>query len=295
MNLPAFPLPHFSVIHAHGADARTFLQGQLSADLEQLTPQRVLLASCNSAHGRVQAVLWLAERSDGIALLIPTSIREALLARLRKFVLRSKITLSATATLAVYGIDGAADTNIPSPDVQTHVEHEHVSYIGWPGNHRRTLVLSPPMDLSENLAAAHRWHGDDIRAGLPQVYQQTYETFVAQMLNLDLLGAISFNKGCYTGQEIVARTHYRGTIKRRMYCLASSGPAPAPGTRILCGDQHAGDVVDSATTDHGSELLAVLNMALAQHPLQLEPMPTATLKSLPLPYSVPESISEKSQ
>ena len=78
---------------------------------------------------------------------------------------------------------------------------------------------------------AREWHAADIRAGLPQVYPQTHESFVAQMLNLDLLGGVSFEKGCYTGQEIIARTHFRGTVKRRMLRYAAACPAPAPGTR----------------------------------------------------------------
>jgi folate-binding Fe-S cluster repair protein YgfZ len=100
------------------------------------------------------------------------------------------------------------------------------------------------------------------------------------MLNLDLLGGVNFEKGCYTGQEIIARTHFRGAIKRRMFRFEYSGPPPTPGTRVLAGEQHAGDVVDAAE----DELLAVITLAQAEAELKLES--GAQLKKLPLPYAL---------
>jgi len=225
-----------------GADARSFLQGQLSADIDALTPARALPASCNSAQGRVQAVLWLTERADGIALLLPASLTERIAARLRKYVLRSKVKIDESPAA--------------------------------PG------IVEP---------AAYRerdWQLAGIRAGLPQVYPETYESFVAQMLNLDLLGGIAFEKGCYMGQEIIARTHFRGAIKRRMFRFRSEGPPPAPGTRVLAGEQHAGDVVDAAATSEGCELLAVVSLAQQDAELELESDRGVGIKKLPLPYSL---------
>jgi tRNA-modifying protein YgfZ len=223
-----------------GADTRSFLQGQLSADVDTLTPARAVLASCNSAQGRVQAVLWLVAHSDGIALVLPASMVERTAARLRKYVLRSKVQIEALP----------AAIGLPQPHPYREPE----------------------------------WRLAGIRAGLPQVYPETHETFVAQMLNLDLLGGVSFEKGCYTGQEIIARTHFRGAIKRRMFRFEGAGPPPVPGTRILLGEQHAGDVVDAAATSGGCELLAVINLAHQDAELVLGN--GAQLKKLALPYSV---------
>ena len=214
----------------------------MSADIDALTPARALPASCNSAQGRVQAVLWLTERADGIALLLPASLTERIAARLRKYVLRSKVKIDESPAA--------------------------------PG------IVEP---------AAYRerdWQLAGIRAGLPQVYPETYESFVAQMLNLDLLGGIAFEKGCYTGQEIIARTHFRGAIKRRMFRFGSEGPPPAPGTRVLAGEQHAGDVVDAAATSEGCELLAVVSLAQQDAELELESDRGVGIKKLPLPYSL---------
>jgi folate-binding protein YgfZ len=224
-----------------GPDARAFLQGQLSADIDALTPAQALLASCNSAQGRVQAVLWLVERSEGIALVLPASMLERTATRLRKYVLRSKVKIDALPTAV----------ELPQP----HAYRER------------------------------EWRLAGIRAGLPQVYPETHEAFVAQMLNLDLLGGVNFEKGCYTGQEIIARTHFRGAIKRRMLRFESAGPLPAPGTRVLAGDQHAGDVVDAAATDAGCELLAVINLSQREAELELESSRGKRLKELSLPYS----------
>jgi folate-binding protein YgfZ len=120
---------------------------------------------------------------------------------------------------------------------------------------------------------------------LPQVYPETHEAFVAQMLNIDLLGGINFEKGCYTGQEIIARAHFRGTVKRRMFLFHGAGPAPEPGTRVLSGEQHAGDVVDSVATDDGFDVLAVVSLAQLNAPLHVDGL-TAPLTRLPLPYAV---------
>jgi folate-binding protein YgfZ len=118
------------------------------------------------------------------------------------------------------------------------------------------------------------------------VYPQTHEAFVAQMLNLDLLGGISFEKGCYTGQEIIARAHFRGTVKRRMFRFAANCAPPSPGTRVLAGEQHAGDVVDAAATAEGCELLAVISLAQLQETLHLDGQQNSTLQPSPLPYEV---------
>jgi folate-binding Fe-S cluster repair protein YgfZ len=104
------------------------------------------------------------------------------------------------------------------------------------------------------------------------------------MLNIDLLDGISFEKGCYTGQEIIARAHFRGTVKRRMFLFHSSGAAPVPGARVLAGEQHAGDVVDAVATEDGCDLLAVISLAQLNSELHVDGQ-DAVLSRLPMPYS----------
>lgn len=271
-------LDGFAAIAVTGPDAKSFLQGQLSFDLDHLTPARAELASCSSAQGRVQAVLWLIERSDALLLVLPTSVAEATLVRLRKYVLRAKAKLEIAARFAIFAATGVEALGEP----RTHVEAGERSYIHWPG--ARVLCIAPPESGDPDANAALDWHRADIAAGLPQVFPATIEAFVAQMLNLDTLGGISFEKGCYTGQEIIARMHFRGAAKRRMFRFRSDAAAPAPGTRIVVDGQHAGDVADAVAIDGGSELLAVISLSQADAALQLES--GASLTKLPLPYQV---------
>lgn len=242
MTPPVTNSSSLGALRVSGAEARAFLQGQLSADIDALAPARALLASCNSVQGRVQAVLWLVERSDGIWLILPASMVERVATRLRKYVLRSQVKIE----------ESPAAIDLPEPHAYREPE----------------------------------WRLAGIRAGLPQVYPETHEAFVAQMLNLDLLGGVSFEKGCYTGQEIIARTHFRGAIKRRMFRFACASPPPAPATRVLFGEQHAGDVVDAVAANEGCELLAVINLTQQDAALELETSRGVTLRKLPLPYSV---------
>lgn len=265
-----------------GADARNFLQGQLTADLDTLTQHSVVLAACNSPQGRVQAVVWIIERSEGIALLCQRLLIEQTAARLRRYVLRSKVAIS-TDVLDV-GVAGQMGPELPEGSV--HVQTGMHSYVRLP-EVENPLVIAPAAELQEvSESGSDQFHRNHLRAGLPQIYPQTHEQFVAQMLNLDLLSGISFTKGCYTGQEIIARTHYRGAIKRRMFRYSAACAPPAPGTRILEGDQHAGDVVDAIATEDGCELLAVMQLAKKDAEVRLEAGSAAALQRLDLPYAV---------
>ena len=277
-------LSQLGTILVSGSDARQFLQGQVTADLNVLSPQSVVLAACNSPQGRVQAILWMLERSEGIALLVSQSLLDATLTRLRRYVLRAKVTLDADCLTAGLLSEAHLPASLDLQHDRSHRQVDTLSYVRLAG---LTLVVAPAATAfdaapKEELA----WRRDSLRAGLPQLYPQTHERFVAQMLNLDLLGGISFEKGCYTGQEIIARTHFRGAIKRRMFRYAANCTAPPPGTRLLLEGQHAGDVVDAISTDCGCELLAVVNLTNADAALELETEERVRLERLSLPYEV---------
>lgn len=287
-------LVDLAAIRVAGPDANNFLQGQLSNDLQRLSSDNALPASCNSPQGRVQAVLNLIERADGIWLLLPQALLQTTFDRLRKYVLRAKVTLTMTdASVGFFAASREAlhRRHWPLPDAATrHVQTDAISVVRWFGDEERYLAIQPSRSALENSplpAGDSSWRLADIRAGLPQVFPETHEAFVAQMLNLDAIGGISFNKGCYTGQEIIARAHYRGAVKRRMFRLRADSAPPAPGSRILSQGARAGDVVMSAATESGCELLAVLNLSSANTPLELADTPAASLTMLALPYTLP--------
>jgi folate-binding protein YgfZ len=248
--------PLFNSILVSGTDARSFLQGQLSCDMETLSRDKPLLASLNSAQGRVQAVLNLIERDDGIVLSVVSSMAERTVQRLRKYVLRSKVKIDTLNSARPELVEGFF-----TPSLANQERFDRLSVSG-PEN----IFLS------------------QIRLGIPHVFPEIHEAFVAQMLNLDVLGGISFEKGCYTGQEIIARAHFRGAVKRRMFRFAAKCAPPTPGTRLLSNGEHAGDVVYAAATEVGCELLAVVSLTQADAALALEN--GTALTKLELPYSV---------
>jgi tRNA-modifying protein YgfZ len=276
-------LPQLSAIRVSGSDARTFLQGQLSANVEELAPDTVLLASCNSAQGRVQGVLWLLQRDQEIVLITASELADATVSRLKKYVLRAKVKFEPP-TLGVRGVieevTGPSTWHAPLRQLWT----ADTNVVAWPS--ARTLIVSPLIDATADADFIREWQLRDVHAGVPQIHMSTHESFVAQMLNLDVLGGISFEKGCYTGQEIIARTHFRGSVKRRMFRFAAQSEAPIPGSRILAGTEPAGEVVTSVATGTGCELLAVIQLAHLGHELTLDTASKSALAQLPLPYAV---------
>jgi tRNA-modifying protein YgfZ len=272
------------VLAFRGPDAARFLQGQLSADVEKLQPGASTLAGLHSAQGRTVALLALLRtNSEEVLSVFPRELTGAVEQRLRKFILRSKVRIEdLTETHRVIGMPAGAD---PASEW----------VVPW-GDRRMLLVPAARADeFTGDADKRTDWERADIAAGLPQIYTATSEAFVAQMLNLDLLGAISFDKGCYTGQEVIARAHYRGRVKRRLQRWhAPAGAAPSAGDSARTRDGRALTVVRAApAVDGGWDLLAVGTFAEAAPgaaPESAPVQPDAIVVSgpLPLPYSLPE-------
>jgi hypothetical protein len=253
----AVPLAQLGLIEARGPDAAAFLQGQLSNDVRKVAPDRAQLSSYNSPKGRMLAVLHVLRQDDAFLLELHASLVDAVLKRLRMYVLRAKVTLAAVADRALLGVAGpeaarqlaAARLAVPAEPLACAWTGD-VAVVRRLGATPRYTVLVPAArrdELWRELGAGAQagtvddWRRLDIEAGVPTVYPETQDRFVAQMCNLDALGGISFDKGCYTGQEIIARVHYRGAVKRHMELRRLDGPPPAPGARL-----DGGEVVDAA-------------------------------------------------
>ena len=226
MSTRAAELAYLSVLRFSGADALAFLQGQVSNDTRRLADGLPLLSAYSSAQGRVVAVLHLLPHSSGVMAILPRELALPTLERLRKFVLRAKVKIEDLSDQ--YSVAGAHDASAlepglcPWPGLLTWSVRESPSR-AWPmarkARRRATGWCVGASGVRGGVSgdtAELAWRLADIRAGMPQVYAATSEQFVAQMLNLDLLDAISFTKGCYTGQEIIARTQHLGRIKRRL-------------------------------------------------------------------------------
>jgi folate-binding protein YgfZ len=166
-----------------------------------------------------------------------------------------------------------------------------VTLLRWWGCHARYVCVAPPGELLETSGAeaAERtlaWRQSDVRMGLAQVRAETQGMFVPQMLNLDLLSGLSYEKGCYVGQEVVARAR-RGGVPRRLLGFSASCPPPAPGTVVRAGDADAGQVLDAVGSDSGCDLLAVVDLELASGTLELRDTTGSRLVPRSLPYAVP--------
>lgn len=301
-------LSHWSLIRAHGPDAVDFLNGQLTNDVRRIDERRSQLSAWCSPKGRMLALFRLFRRGDAFLLQLPAPLRDDVARRLRIYVLRARVTLEdADAAYVRFGVVGpdapaslSAVLGISPTEVDGIAANGDVACLRLPGIHPRFEILTPAAraaalwrDLKRNAvpagAAVWTWH--DIMAGLPSVLPATSDAFVPQMANLDLLGAINFDKGCYTGQEIVARVHYRGRLKQRMYrAHVLDTDVPAPGDPVFAPDlpgQATGTVVSAAPApEDGCDLLAVIHCeSVAKGELHLHRPhgPPLTMKTLPYP------------
>ncbi|MEQ1801743.1 MAG: folate-binding protein [Gammaproteobacteria bacterium] len=272
-------LDDLRILAVTGSDRAAFLQGQLTQDVATARPDLTVMAGWADAKGRLLFAghLFVARlgTDEALALLVPADLADALLKRLRMYILRAK----AQATLLdvpLAGLIGAPADPGASQCVRLHGHGERHLLLGGPAAHPGDIA-GPRSD----------WRLSDIRAGLPAVVAATTGEFVPQMVNLDLLGGISFTKGCYTGQEIVARMKYLGRVKRRMLRFGTPGDAPAPGAQLYASRGAVGQVVTSAPAESGSEFLAVVVVDDLPGPFFLDGTGTLPVLRLELPYEVP--------
>ena len=289
-DLAITPLEDLTALTVRGADAATFLQGQLSQDVGQLAARGALLAGLHNAQGRCLALLRLFHLgSDQILVVLPAEIAPDVRALLARFVLRSKVKIEDAGTAwRVYGLSG--------PDAEAAATTR--LHLALDAEGFRQLIVAPRSEPLPQGHAASRatWRVEDIEAGQPEVLAPTAGEFVAQMLNLDALDAISFEKGCYTGQEIIARAHYRGQVKRRMQLFHTDSPVMLlPGERIALWDGRRAQVVLSeAIEEGGQEFLAVTTLPGTVPPdeaaadPQQPASPRLQAMQMPLPYPLPQ-------
>jgi len=298
----ASELRHLGVIRARGADAATFLQGQLTNDVLSLGPERAILAGFCSAKGRLQASFWVTRPApDELLLVCAADLLAPTLKRLSMFVLRSKCKLDdATAELPLVGVAGAGfePAGAMTWRVQDTALGKTIRVPDAAGQPRCIVIGANAAALVEGpVLALDTWRWLDLQAGVPLIQAATVDKFVPQMLNYEIVGGVDFKKGCYPGQEVVARSQYRGTIKRRMFLFDTDGDA-VPGVELFDArdaGQPAGMVVNAAPNPQGGcSLLAEVKLAAVDGVSQLRlgdaAGPSLTLRELP--YRVPREAVE---
>lgn len=293
------PLTDYGLLRMTGEDASTFLQGQSTCDVHALEPGHSTLGAFCTPKGRVIATFRLLRDDAGFYLLLAADLAAVVLKRLRMYVLRSKVILEdVTAEHALFGLFGPSLDSLNFPETPG-TWRATGDFLALRLETQRGLMIATA-EAAQRLAAQGLsaidptiWRLKTIEAGIPEVVAATREEFLPQMLNLDALGGIGWKKGCYTGQEIVTRTHYLGQVKRRMRRLgyADIPAAIPPGAAVYaCGGpepQPIGQVLMAA----GGQVLAVVgvdHIGAANIVLGESQVPAEWL-SLPYTYEEPSS------
>ncbi|KAB0518525.1 YgfZ/GcvT domain-containing protein [Pseudomonas extremorientalis] len=297
------PLSHEGVLAVRGSDAAKFLQGQLTCNLNYLSDTQASLGARCTQKGRMQSSFRILLQGDGVLLAMASELLEPQLADLKKYAVFSKSKLTdESAAWVRFGLMNA-DPALTGLGLELPAETDSVvrndtliAIRVSPGRAELWVPAEQGDAVRSQLAATleqtdlNEWLLGQIRAGIGQVMPQTRELFIPQMLNLQAVGGVSFKKGCYTGQEIVARMQYLGKLKRRLYRLSlATSEMPAPGTPLFSPSHNSsiGEVVIAAKADQTVELLAVLQAEAADsEDVHLGALEGPRLQLLDLPYTL---------
>lgn len=292
------PISHLGVIRVQGDDAASFLHGQLTNDFALLDVQHARLAAFCSAKGRMQASMIGFKRApDDILLVCSLDLLAQTLKRLSMFVLRAKAKLTdATQEFQLLGLVGDAvpDASLAPWSVQTTGD-AHIVYLYPAAGQARALWIDPVGTVVPQAPAltAEQWLWTEVASGIATVSLATYELFVPQMLNYESVGGVNFKKGCYPGQEVVARSQFRGTLKRRAFIVHAANEVQT-GAEVFAAsdaDQATGTIVQAAPAPGGGwSAIVSMQISSATEALTAGSAQGEPLTVQPLPYPLLEDI-----
>ena len=314
------PLSDLGLIAVSGEDAASFLHNQLTNDVEHLGAGEARLAGYCTPKGRLQAtfLMWRGEPdTPDIYLQLPRAIQAPLQKRLSMFVLRSKAKLrdatDEAATCVVLGLAGAGAAEALGRHVGTLPAAPYAKLDGrfgtvirladalgaprylWITSAGTGIEALPQLRETLELGGNAAWRLADIHAGVPQVTQPTQEQFVPQMVNFELVGGVNFKKGCYPGQEIVARSQYLGKLKRRMVLATLPNAAARAGDEIFSSDdpaQPSGMIVNATPNGlGGADALVEIKLAALEHEIRHGSAGGTPLQFLAMPYDIDASVT----
>lgn len=303
-------LSYLGLIEVSGEDKKTFLQGQLTNDINAISSSLSHLSGLCTPKGRLKAIFSIFSHNDKLYLQLPSPLLEEILKRLKMFVMMSKVELNdisdTTARIGISGfkaIKNLRDNGFTIPTETNMVsDNDGLILIRLAGELPRFECVGPSdkmqnlwtamQDKAQFLDTSH-WKLLEIESGIPNVFASSKEAFIPQMLNLQILNGINFKKGCYTGQEVVARMQYLGKLKRQMYrAHCDSSELPLPGDLLYSASsksgQGAGNVVDAQKSlDGGIDMLAVITKdAVENKDIFLDETMQYPLSIQELPYSI---------
>lgn len=293
------PISHLGIIRVQGEDAAQFLHNQLTNDFALLDLQHARLAAFCSAKGRMQAsFIGFKRAADDILLVCSRDLLAPTLKRLSMFVLRAKAKLSdASADFQLLGLAGdAVPGGLQAPwSLQTTANGAHIVQLYPAAQQPRALWVAPvatPVPTGATLSA-ETWLWSEVASGVATVSQPVFEQFVPQMLNYESVGGVNFKKGCYPGQEVVARSQFRGTLKRRAFIVHAAGPLSAGAEVFAASDaeQATGTVVQAAPRpDGGWAAIVSMQISAAGETLTAGSASGEALQLQALPYALLDDI-----
>ena len=306
-----YELSTLGVIRAAGEEAQSFLHSQFTNDLNSISKDISQLSSYCNPKGRMLSIFRIFKRDDDYFLILPRDVLEPTIKKLTMFKLMAKVDLTDESDqLILFGVAGPetesilSDLGITIPQEINHcIQNDEMTIIRLPSENTRVLfitkiklAISYWKQLSEKLSTANSdiWDLHDIHSGIPQITTNTSEAFIPQMTNLELIDGVSFSKGCYPGQEVVARTHYLGKPNRRMYRANIEGSdTPESGTNIFSPEDESQPVgklvIAQKISDDNSSALIVLRTAKENaEDLHLGSItgPKVSMQSLPYPLDI---------
>lgn len=311
--LAIYDLSHQGLISVDGEEAADFLQGQLTNDIRDVSLQHSQLSAYCTHKGRMLANFRLFKRGDSFYIRLPQTLLESTLKRISMFVLMSKVSLKDSSnSLVGIGVSGPkADSQLGELISELPAAVDDITQVNGytiikvPGTIPRYEIygdlesmktLWGQLDVNAALVGAPCWENLDILAGIPTIYPETSEAFVPQMTNMQVINGVNFQKGCYTGQEVVARMQYLGKLKRRMFRINVNTDEPVkPGDSLYnkesTSGQGPGQIVSAQPdSESGYSALAVINISDAEGGcLQLHDENGPAIKVLELPYSIEEN------
>jgi folate-binding protein YgfZ len=300
------PVSEQGILSVSGQDAINFLQNQLTNDLASLDEHHAQLSGYCAANGRLLATVLLWKSGESILMLMPHSLLAAFQKRLQMFVLRAKVQLEdVSSTQVAIGLGIPQQHRLDLAGLPAQAFELSASLNGqlirmpdavgltrylWVGPQVHAPELWAKVASQVSITSPAAWHWTQIQAGLPQILEPTREKFVPQMVNFELLGGVNFRKGCYPGQEIVARSQYLGKLKRRMQLATTNATMALPGTEIFSDadpGQPCGMVVNAELGPDGRlACLVEMKLELLGSNIHLQSLEGPRLEFETLPYSL---------
>ena len=261
-------LEHLGIVEIKGGDSAEFLQGQMTQDIYSIEDSEATLTSVLNPQGRIISTAFVFKWGESFILMVSNEVREKLIAWLSRFILRSEVEITKSED-SVFGLNQKNAKklcnilNVETNDISFESDESCLKTIE--ADDERAFLIGKSENLLDDLSIStlttKDWKMSDINASIPIIYGENIEKFIPQMVNLDLINGISFSKGCYTGQEIVARVQHKGKVKQRMFRITgkASNKKIDSGSAIFFADTKVGTVIESLEDNGQMHALGVIN------------------------------------